>query len=210
MQLQPQLFNLNNLLRGRLFRIPEYQRAYSWGTKQRDDLFRDIERVRTSNDDHFMATVVGLSRGRKQIIADEFTIVEIVDGQQRLTTLIILLKAIERALNVKDKTERKLSHELSELLVKGDDLSLLLLQTNHDTSHIFSAYIRAGAAPNAVANTSADQDITDAINECEAFVARWKKAGGTLIELIGIIRNRLWAIFHSVEDEDSYIEYSRS
>ncbi|MGB3507276.1 MAG: DUF262 domain-containing protein [Xanthobacteraceae bacterium] len=43
MQLQPQLFNLNNLLNGRLFRIPEYQRAYSWEKKQREDLFGDIE-----------------------------------------------------------------------------------------------------------------------------------------------------------------------
>ena len=98
MQLQPQLFNLNNLLNGRLFRIPEYQRAYSWEKKQRDDLFGDIERVKASDEDHFMATVVGLTREKKQIIADQFTVVEIVDGQQRLTTLIILLKAIQRRL----------------------------------------------------------------------------------------------------------------
>ncbi len=201
MQLQPQLFNLNNLLNGRLFRIPEYQRAYSWEKKQRDDLFGDIERVKSSNEDHFMATVVGLTRGRKQIVADEFTVVEIVDGQQRLTTLIILLKAIQRALDTKSKTEKKLSDELSELLVKGDDLNLLLLQTNHDSSHLFSDYVRDGTVPASHALTSADQNITDAIRESEAFVSRWKESGGTLVELIGIIRNRLWAIFHAVEDE---------
>lgn len=138
MQLQPQLFNLNNLLNGRLFRIPEYQRAYSWEKKQRDDLFGDIERVKASDEDHFMATVVGLTRGKKQIIADQFAVVEIVDGQQRLTTLIILPKAIQRALNTEDKTEKKLSEELSELLVKGDDLNLPLLQTNHDSSLYFT------------------------------------------------------------------------
>src|SRR4051812_8089649 len=84
MQLQPQLFNLNNLLNGRLFRIPEYQRAYSWEKKQRADLFGDIERVRASNEDHFMATIVGLTRGQKQIVADQFSVIEVVDGQQRL------------------------------------------------------------------------------------------------------------------------------
>jgi uncharacterized protein with ParB-like and HNH nuclease domain len=199
MQLQPQLFNLNNLLNGRLFHIPEYQRAYSWEKKQRDDLFGDIERVRASNEDHFMATVVGLARGRKQIIADQFTVIEIVDGQQRLTTLIILLKAIQRALSANDKTEKKLSDELSGLLVKGDELNILLLQTNHDLSNLFSDYIRDGTIPATDAQTSADQNITDAIRESEAFVALWTESGKSLVDLIGIIRNRLWAIFHSVE-----------
>lgn len=201
MQLQPQLFNLNNLLNGRLFRIPEYQRAYSWGKKQRDDLFGDLRRVHASDEDHFMATVVGLVRGRQQIVADQFTIVEIVDGQQRLTTLVILLKAIQRALDIHDKTEKKLSDELVELLIKGDELSSLLLQTNHDLSHIFSDYIRNGTISITEAQTSADQNIIDAVNECEAFVVEWKDLGRTLVGLIGIVRNRLWAIFHSVEDE---------
>jgi hypothetical protein len=201
MQLQPQLFSLSSLLSGRLFRIPEYQRAYSWEKKQRDDLFGDIERVRTSNEDHFMATIVGLTRGRKRIVADEFTLVEIVDGQQRLTTLIILLKGIYLALNRNNKTEKKLADELSELLVKGDDLNLLLLQTNHDLSDLFSDYIRDGAIPTADALTSADQNIIDAISESQAFVAGWKENGASYVDLIGIIRNRLWAIFHSVDDE---------
>ena len=201
MQLHPQLFNLNNLLNGRLFRIPEYQRAYSWEKKQRDDLFADITRIKSSNEDHFMATIVGLTRGKKQIVADEFTMVDIVDGQQRITTLIILLKAIQQALDENDKKEKKLGIEVAELLVKGDDLNLLLLQTNHDTSHIFSDYIREGKKHAAEASSSADQNIYDAIRESELFVASWKLDGSTLVELIGIIRNRLWAIFHSVEDE---------
>ena len=91
--------------------------------------------------------------------------------------------------------------ELSELLVKGDELNLLLLQTNHDSSHLFSDYIRDGTIPTTDAQTSADQNITDAIRESEAFVVRWAESGKSLVDLIGVIRNRLWAIFHSVEDE---------
>jgi uncharacterized protein with ParB-like and HNH nuclease domain len=105
MQLQPILLSMNNLMSGRLFRIPEYQRAYAWGKKQREDLFGDIKRVQASNEDHFMATVVGLTREKVTIIADQYSIVDIVDGQQRLTTLIILLKAVQKALNRQDKTE---------------------------------------------------------------------------------------------------------
>ena len=42
-----------------------------------------MERVKASDEDHFMATVVGLTREKKKIIADQFTVVEIVDGQQK-------------------------------------------------------------------------------------------------------------------------------
>ena len=187
MQLQPIFVTMNNLMGGRLFRIPEYQRAYAWGKKQREDLFGDIKRVYASNEDHFMATVVGLTRERVTIVADQYSIVEIVDGQQRLTTLIILLKAVQKALDRNDPTEAKLFVELNDLLIKGDDHSLLFLQTNHDTSQISSEYIRDGKI-SGIAKTLADQNIIDAIISSESFVSEWKTLhdshnGGTEIFL---------------------------
>jgi Protein of unknown function DUF262/Protein of unknown function (DUF1524) len=203
MEIQPQLFKLDSFMHGRLFRVPEYQRAYAWLTKQRSDLFGDIRRVKERDEDHFMATFVGLSRkGEKpRIIADQFSVVEIVDGQQRLTTLIILLKAIQKALDASDKHEKTLVDELGRLLVKDDKHTLLLLQTNHDTSHFFADYIRDGNVPTVAVATIADQNIVDAISECEVFVKGWQENGASLIELVSIIRHRLWAIFHTVDDE---------
>jgi uncharacterized protein with ParB-like and HNH nuclease domain len=199
-QLEPLVINLANLLSERLFRVPECKRAYAWGKKQRLELFNDIKRIKLSDEDHFMATIVGLSREKRQIVADRFTVADIVDCQQRLVTFIILMKAVQKSLDVGDKVEKKLADELIELLVRGGDLSLLLIQTNHDTSHIFVDYVRDGSIPKIAVSTSADQNIIDAIDECEAFLKTWI-SGGTLIELVGIIRNRLWAIFHSVDDE---------
>jgi hypothetical protein len=203
MEIQPQLFKLDSFMHGRLFRVPEYQRAYAWETKQRSDLFGDIRRVKDRDEDHFMATFVGLSRKaeKQQIIADRFSVVEIVDGQQRLTTLIVLLKAIQKGLDVSDKTEKTLAGEIDKLLVKDDKHTLLLLQTNHDTSHFFADYIRDGIVPTVAAATIADQNVLDAITDCEDFVKGWSVSGDSLIELISIIRHRLWAIFHTVDDE---------
>ncbi len=44
----------------RVFRIPKYQRFYSWERKQRDDLFGDIRELAKKGEDrhHFMATIV--------------------------------------------------------------------------------------------------------------------------------------------------------
>jgi hypothetical protein len=204
-QIQPQFQSLGNLFNARLFRIPEYQRAYSWQPKQRQDLFLDIQKVHKSgsDSDHFMATIVGLRRKKRSIAAIEYTEIEVVDGQQRLTTLTILLKAISKALNRSDKTERKRAEEIDGLLVKGDDLSLLLLQTNQDTSHIFVDYLREGSIPSEQAIvTAADRNLVRAISECESFVKTWAQvSAGTMIDLLGIIRNRLSVIFHEIEDE---------
>lgn len=191
---------MNEFLTGRLFRIPEYQRAYSWEKKQRDDLFNDIRRVSESDEDHFMATIVALNRGKKAIIADTYSIYEIVDGQQRITTLTILLKAIWISLVDDNKVVRRLRDEIGSLLVKTDDFNLLLLQTNHDSSHIYTDYIREGVANKTGSYTFSDQNITNAINECSQFVEEWRSERD-IIELISIIRNRLWLIFHSVDDE---------
>lgn len=199
--IQPKFLKLNELLNGRLFRIPPYQRAYSWEQKQRRDLFSDIDRLRADggNTVHFMATMVGLNRGTKIIATNELQEIEVVDGQQRLTTLILLYKSLSMALDRDDKDERAFADEIESLLVKGDDVSLLLLQTNHDTSHHFITFLRDETYPPAAeAKTLADRLLLQAMKDCSDFVAQWQ---GSKLELGIVLKNRLALIFHEVDDE---------
>lgn len=200
MQLNPMHLKISALLGGRLFRIPEYQRAYAWGKRQRVDLFNDILDVKRSGREHFMATVVTLAKDNRLIGADEYRTVEIVDGQQRVTTLVILLKAIEKSLDQEDSRQEKIRREIAELLVKDDDHSLILLQTNHDSSSVFTYYIRKGEINVAEAKTAADLNVVDAARECETFVRDWSK-DTSLIELVATIRNQLSVIYHEISDE---------
>ena len=73
--IQPQYLALSKLFDGRLFRIPEYQRAYSWTWHQRDDLFGDIKKIHSKGADagHFMAAVVCLRRGKQILEPTSFT-----------------------------------------------------------------------------------------------------------------------------------------
>lgn len=202
MQLNPVHLSVAKLLQGRLFRIPEYQRAYSWQKRQREDLFADIREAERSGREHFMATLVALARDRRIIDADEFGVVELVDGQQRVTTLVILLKAIEKRLSAEDKAEAKIKGELSTLLVKGDDHNLVLLQTNHDSSDVFAQYVRTGSLKRKAVMTASDANLVNAADECERFVEEWMSTK-SLPDLVFTIRHRLSMIYHELGDEST-------
>ncbi len=200
MSIRPEYLTLDQLLANRLFRIPRYQRVYSWQHNHRSDMFSDIKKLKDNptNSFHFMATVVGLRGETTTIVTDQFNFIDIVDGQQRLTTLVILLKAIEQKLDCAVPTEKKLAQELRELLVKQDELSLILLQTNHDQGQYFANFLRSGTCPPVKeARTLADRELLSAIHECENFVDSWDDR----IELLRIIKNQLTFIFHDIGDE---------
>ncbi|MBP5971360.1 DUF262 domain-containing protein [Brasilonema sp. CT11] len=204
MSIRPDNLSLDKLLQGRLFRIPDYQRAYSWETKQRKDLFGDIQKLAKNHNNerrHFMSTVVCLQTKQKEEVgADEFGIFYIVDGQQRLTTLIILLKALEKELLIGSEIDRKESTKLDELLVKENG-RLILLQTNHDSKRLFRHYLEKGEIPSEEeVETLADRNMIKAFQECEQFVKQWSP---DYLSLLKLVKNRLDFIFYVLEDEGS-------
>ena len=200
--IDPKYIGLKNLFEDRLFRIPEYQRAYSWETKHRKDLFNDVKKSFEEDTDHFMATVVGMRREKQQtIFGRQYQVVEIVDGQQRITTLILLLKALSKALDRSDHIEEEIGGVLDKILLKPDKSTLPLLQTNHDTSQYFADYIRYGDRPQSeAAKIFADRQLLNAMKECENFVDKWQKTG-SLVNLYSHLLEKLTFLFHEISDE---------
>lgn len=200
--IQPEFKPLVDILSGKLFSIPEYQRHYSWTKKQRIDLFRDILKLlkaRETYEDrvHFMATIVCLKTHEKQQVgSNSFFIYEVVDGQQRLTTLIILLKAIAKRLNSEQQLDEE--KELNKILVK-DDGRLIILQNNHDNRMLLRNYLKDGSIPNeSDIKTIADENINQAIKDCEKFV---NSTSLDVISLLSLVKNYLYFIFQSLEDK---------
>lgn len=202
MDIEPRHLTLKNLLEHRLFKIPRYQRAYSWGTKHRRALFDDILENQSRNRRHFMATIVGLRTGQTEIKPDTYENVDIVDGQQRITTLILLYKAVQKTLTSVPDQESHAS-KLQELLVKPDRVSLLLLQTNHDNSGFFADYLRNGDYPAAGASTAAtlaDRELLTAMRDCEKFVDEWMQ-DKEILDLLAYLNNKLTFILYEISDE---------
>ncbi|MBU1286760.1 MAG: DUF262 domain-containing HNH endonuclease family protein [Alphaproteobacteria bacterium] len=79
--------------------MPPYQRSYSWGEREALDLLGDLAEATDSDIPHFIGAVV-LVNGA------ESGMVEIVDGQQRLTTLTILLAVLRDLETDKDMSAR--------------------------------------------------------------------------------------------------------
>ena len=80
------------------FVIPIYQRTYSWTEKECRQLWDDI--VRTGADDrisvHFVGSIVYIEQGLSQVTHQSPLLV--IDGQQRLTTVTLLIAALAKAL----------------------------------------------------------------------------------------------------------------
>ena len=178
--LEPKYYVLGELLERRLFQIPDYQRAYSWEKRQRNDLFEDIRKLSSVSKDrhHFMASIVCHDSGQDEIVgAEEFKILDVVDGQQRITSLIILFKAIEKELSSKKELEKDMKKNISSLLTKKDDC-LILLQTNHDTRGLFSTYITDGKISKLKDLTLSEANLINCMRESEKFVKKWKSDNG--------------------------------
>ncbi len=76
-----------------IFEIPKYQREYTWGTREWEALFDDL----IENDDgYFLGSIICINSATDSINAPKF---EVVDGQQRLTTLSLFLSALYTTLN---------------------------------------------------------------------------------------------------------------
>lgn len=95
-QIEPRLKNIETYLKiepKEYFIIPEYQRPYSWSKNQCDKLWQDIlDYIDIKNkDNYFFGTV---------IISCENNKLSLIDGQQRTTTFMLLLKAL--LININD------------------------------------------------------------------------------------------------------------
>ncbi len=65
-----------------VYQVPLFQRDYSWKEDNWDDLWLDINNSIAANTRHYMGSIVLIKKDKKNL--------EIIDGQQRLTTLTIL------------------------------------------------------------------------------------------------------------------------
>jgi len=125
MQIKPTDKTLKNLLESSFFKIPRFQRAYSWDKENVDDFWTDA--ITSDQADYFIGSFVVYPESKG---SDTFMV---VDGQQRLTTATLLLAAIRNAFDALGQVDNAKG---VQKLVEREDINnqrrfILLTETSY-------------------------------------------------------------------------------
>lgn len=122
--------NLNKLV------IPRYQRDYSWEESQVSEFLTDLETNSIDGKPYFFGT--SLLSGNIEGTKGEL---EVIDGQQRITTATILLSTIGKLF--KEYGEISLANNIWEYIIKTtDDNEKITLLQNNTTDDFFKEYVQ--------------------------------------------------------------------
>lgn len=101
------------------FIIPEYQRPYAWSDEQIQTLFEDLVEYTENNNEstYFLGTIVSYENENGEQ--------EIIDGQQRITSLFLLLRALYSKLNSMTETKevKNFKGQIESALWEQDELT---------------------------------------------------------------------------------------
>ncbi|WP_187951735.1 DUF262 domain-containing protein [Helicobacter pylori] len=143
-----ELLTLDGVIEKGVFEIPSYQRGYAWQKEQLEDFWNDLEHVSKLGDKfHYMHSLT--LRGLENELED--SAFEIIDGQQRLATSLILLGLLAKITQNKDpkysliNLELVLSYKyygLSEAFraIMGEEKDLERFQTSFYAKNLIDAY----------------------------------------------------------------------
>ena len=120
--------------RGRNLEIPFFQRAYVWDTEQWQRFLEDMRMVSITKKPYFLGSVI---LKQQETSSNKDSILTVIDGQQRLTTLNIFLKV----LCLKNNSD----NDFVETFKKQRDKSIILLH-NHNDQESFNKVVNLETA----------------------------------------------------------------
>ncbi|BAL88367.1 hypothetical protein AMIS_31470 [Actinoplanes missouriensis 431] len=182
------------------FSIPDYQRPYAWRKEQALQLLDDLSEAldRDSTEPYFLGSIV-LVKDKQE------PAVEVIDGQQRLTTLTILL-AVLRDLADDDEVRSSLGQLISE---PGDKILGLesrprLALRKRDRAFFAHHIQRAGsvthlrALKETAANTDAQRAVQENANALHGRLAQWQPH--RRLDLMRMLSRRTYLVVVSTPD----------
>jgi len=99
-QISINLEGVGSVLKGRRFKVPAYQRSYAWEVDNVEALLNDMQEAINNNEkEYFLGSIVVTSA------KDNSNRLEVVDGQQRLTTISLIILAIKEIFRIDEDHE---------------------------------------------------------------------------------------------------------
>jgi hypothetical protein len=156
--------------------IPDYQRGYAWERKQIADFLEDLDLL-TDDRPHYTGTLILDPSAQaspseiEDISGNLFRRADVVDGQQRLTTIVILLTAIARALRASG--QEALANGVTETFVMSvtrEKQPLPKLQLNHDSASYWERNILSEAPGPDPPSIVSDSRLLAARSQVETYL----------------------------------------
>lgn len=191
---------ITDLFNDRYFEIPRYQRGYAWEKQHIRELFEDIKEAIDSNSSHYIGTVV-LSK----CVTDPKKFY-IVDGQQRLTTIALLIAQLLP--NIQDSDTR--IYQKMHYIKKGSQYSLKPLERDVD---LFQQLIEGNMT--GTPQNKSQRFMMEAVEEMEYQIANLQDVEQFLdaignLEIMEFIENSegdAIRIFQTVNDRGKSLSY---
>ena len=115
--------------------VPVYQRQYRWDIGGCEQLLADIRAVAASGDTetHFIGSILSTRSA-----GDDAAELVLIDGQQRITTLMLLIAALQHTVRADDPA---LAAELERVLVRADDPTRTKLRPHRAWAEVFESVV---------------------------------------------------------------------
>ncbi|RZK21944.1 MAG: DUF262 domain-containing protein, partial [Flavobacterium sp.] len=196
-----QLRTLPEIFEGNYFYIPDYQRGYAWDEKQVEELLKDLEHLLldASAVRHYTGTLV-LSQLKKTI--NEY---QIVDGQQRLTTLVIFLKCISSV------CDENLKRIISAKYIKRGDTGneQFALKLNSDTRKFFEKVVLSDCdVEKSPITLESHERLLSAHNSISKWLSLQTTSGIPIEQILNVLEDRLgFLVYSPLEDAETGIMF---
>lgn len=199
---------LQELFEGKIFEIPDYQRGYSWESEHISDLLEDLDSI--VNNNHYTGTLV-IKKIDENVSSYGYNYnkFELVDGQQRITTLTILLNEIINELHdyankTNDSGISFTANTLKEKYIfqKNPQGGIFKLELEGDNKYFFHNKILNETS--IMVKTQSQQLLINGKKQIkEYFIQRREKENylDLLYELTQKITQELKFILYEVEDD---------
>lgn len=118
-------------IKNQKFIIPDYQRPYNWGLDHCETMWNDMVENSDSPNEYFFGTIVTFK--------DKKGNAEVIDGQQRLTSFFLLLRALYKKLEYSDQDSKSiigLKNQIAPCIWDTDEITLEI--KNNSMIHIES------------------------------------------------------------------------
>lgn len=173
------VYTIEQIFSERLLLIPDYQRGYAWDRGNLIEFTDDLELLPPDRS-HYTGTIIldlTHSERRRDAEGGSYELVDVVDGQQRLTTIILFLNAIRRQMTqIPDLAVMAAGIKKRYVATTGrDHQPMYKLTLNQDTNRYWTQFVLSDERGVEPAGIRSEQRLTEADAYFAGYLERHKE-----------------------------------